>query len=403
MNWPLVSLSSLVEIIGGGTPSKAELTYWNGDIPWASVKDFKSSTLSGASDYITQAGIDNSATSLIEKGNIIIPTRMALGKIAINTVDLAINQDLKALIIRDHKKVDLEYLFRCIQSKSDEIIKQGKGATVKGITLDVLNNLKIPLPPLETQKKIAAVLETADQLRKDCQLLEQELNSLSQSVFFDMFGDPLINHKGWKIRTLSDFYASEKTGTKCGPFGSALKKEEFVDSGVPVWNMSNISLTGEFIDAPSLWITEDKYEDLETYNVLQGDVIISRAGTVGKMGVVSSKYGKSIISTNLIRVRFGGDLLPLYFVSLMTYCKTRLKRLKVGDDGSFSHMNTGILDNLEFPYPPMSEQLKYSKFREGLDVKINCLKQLKIDIELNFNSLMLKAFNGQLEFNNAKK
>nr|WP_303648588.1 restriction endonuclease subunit S [Shewanella metallivivens] len=216
-----------------------------------------------------------------------------------------------------------------------------------------------------------------------------------------MFGDPLINPKGWRVRTLNEFYASAKTGTKCGPFGSALKKDEFVDSGVPVWNMSNISLTGEFIDSPSLWITEKKYQNLEAYNVLQGDVIISRAGTVGKMGVVLSKYDRSIISTNLIRVRFGEDLLPLYFVCLMTYCKTRLKRLKVGDDGSFSHMNTGILDNLEFPYPPMNEQLKYMKFREELDAQINCLKQLKIEQELNFSSLMQKAFNGELNLDNA--
>lgn len=270
------------------------------------------------------------------------------------------------------------------------------GANIKNIRTSELAKFKIPLPPLETQKKIAAVLEKADQLRKDCQQMEQELNSLAQSVFIDMFGDPLTNPKGFRVRKLKELYDSDKTGTKCGPFGSALKKEEFVDTGVPVWNMSNISLTGEFIDSPSLWITEDKYKDLESYKVFQGDVIISRAGTVGKMGVVTSEYDKSIISTNLIRVRFGEDLLPIYFVCLMTYCKTRLKRLKVGDDGSFSHMNTGILDNIEFPYPPMEEQLKYIKFRETLDLQIGCLNLLKGEQELNFNSLTQKAFKGEL-------
>lgn len=297
----------------------------------------------------------------------------------------------------DLNKISTEYLGRFLQSKFRELRENCTGATIPHISKNFLISLKIPLPPLTTQKKIAAVLEKADQLRKDCQQMEQELNSLAQSVFIDMFGDPLTNPKGWRVRILNEFYASEKIGTKCGPFGSALKKEEFVDSGVPVWNMSNISLAGEFIDSPSLWITENKYEDLESYNVLQGDVIISRAGTVGKMGVVTSAYDRSIISTNLIRVRFGEDLLPIYFVCLMTYCKTRLKRLKVGDDGSFSHMNTGILDNLEFPYPPMEEQLKYKKFREELNLQINFLNQLKVEQESNFQSLMQKAFKG--EFN----
>ena len=300
------------------------------------------------------------------------------------------------LSIKRSADIHFEYLYYFLEGYVEKLREMSIGGVIKYIKLGMLTEAKIPLPPLETQKKIAAVLEKADQLRKDCQQMEQELNSLAQSVFIDMFGDPLTNPKGFRTRKLKEFYDSDKTGTKCGPFGSALKKDEFVESGVPVWNMSNISLTGEFIDSPSLWITEDKFEDLESYKVLQGDVIISRAGTVGKMGVITSKHGKSIISTNLIRVRFGEELLPLYFVCLMTYCKTRLKRLKVGDDGSFSHMNTGILDNLEFPYPPIEEQRKYMKFREELNLQINYLNQLKVEQQSNFHSLMQKAFKGEL-------
>jgi type I restriction enzyme S subunit len=75
-----------------------------------------------------------------------------------------------------------------------------------------------------------------------------------------------------------------------------------------------------------------------------------------------SSTEKSIISTNLIRVRFGEKLYPEYFVSLMTYCKGRVSNLKTGPDGTFTHMNTGVLSNLEFPYPPLELQKKYIKF-----------------------------------------
>tara|TARA_R110002126_G_scaffold88837_1_gene212672 strand:- start:16389 stop:17609 length:1221 start_codon:yes stop_codon:yes gene_type:complete len=298
----------------------------------------------------------------------------------------------------DPKEFDNRWLMYMINSSefNHQILEFVSGTTRQRIARKKLEALGLKCPSLQTQKSIAVVLDKANQLRKDCHQMEQELSSLAQSVFIDMFGDPLTNPKGFSIRTLKEFYDSDKTGTKCGPFGSALKKEEFVDFGVPVWNMSNISLTGEFIDSPTLWITEDKYNDLQAYNVLQGDVIISRAGTVGKMGVIDTKFEKSLISTNLIRVRFGKELLPLYFVSLMTYCKTRLKRLKVGDDGSFSHMNTGILDNLEFPYPPMEVQLKYMKFRESLNHQFSCLNEINRLQESNFNSLMQKAFKGEL-------
>lgn len=91
-------LRELVIFRGGGTPSKQIPEYWDGDIPWASVKDFTSTSLFETQDFITQEGIRNSSANLIPKGHVIIPTRMSLGKAAINAVDLAINQDLRALI-----------------------------------------------------------------------------------------------------------------------------------------------------------------------------------------------------------------------------------------------------------------------------------------------------------------
>lgn len=316
------------------------------------------------------------------------------GNVHISEPKAYINGNAMALDDVDPERVDINYLRYCLIDRGFRDVISGSAQPQ--ITGQGLSKVQIPLPPLETQKQIAAVLETADQLRTDCQQMEQELNNLAQSVFIDMFGDPLVNPKGWEVRKLKEFYISEKDGTKCGPFGSALKKEEFVESGVPVWNMDNITLNGTFRDGASLWITKQKYEELDKYSVKQGDVIISRAGTVGKMGVVKSIYEQSIISTNLIRVRFGDKLDPLYFVCLMTYFKTRLKRLKVGDDGSFSHMNTGILDQLEFPYPPVEEQQKYIHFRSKLDDEIEKLTSLKAEHECNFNSLMQRAFKGEL-------
>ena len=160
--------------------------------------------------------------------------------------------------------------------------------------------------------------------------------------------------------------------------------------------MDNITLSGQFIDSPALWVTKDKYLDLETYSVDQGDVIISRAGTVGKMGVVRSKSPISIISTNLIRVRLNKNLSPDYFVDLMTYCKGRIGRLKTGSDGSFTHMNTGILNNLEFPYPPAEVQANYLSVKKRVTDFVDKQK-ISEDVALNaFNALSQKAFAGQL-------
>jgi type I restriction enzyme S subunit len=143
-------------------------------------------------------------------------------------------------------------------------------------------------------------------------------------------------------------------------------------------------------------VSEEKFSEIDTYSVIQGDVIISRAGTVGKMGVVRSKHYRSLISTNLIRVRFGELLLPEYFVSLMIYCRGRIGRLKTGPDGSFTHMNTGVLDTLEFPYPPIQLQNEFlSVVNKVGKIKSRLLESLSF-IEKNAISVSDKAFSGDL-------
>lgn len=388
----MVALGELVDIKGGGTPDKSNSKYWNGDIPWASVKDFKKNTIDSTLDSITHLGVENSATKIIPAGVIIIPTRMALGKVAINTIDIAINQDLKALFIKDNNFLDRNYLFRWLESQSSFIESEGKGATVKGITLPFLKGLNVPIPPINEQKRIASILDKADVIRQKREQAIKVANDYLYSVFLDMFGDPVMNPKGFEIRVLSDFFIDEKNGTKCGPFGSALKKDEYTSEGVPVWNMDNITLKGDFIDLPSVWVSENKYQALESYSVLDGDVIISRAGTVGKMGVVRSITEKSIISTNLIRVRFGEKLYPEYFVSLMTYCKGRVGNLKTGPDGTFTHMNTGVLSNLEFPYPPLELQKKYIKIRQSVMLIIDKYHHFGFRIDETFCAINQTAF-----------
>jgi len=197
-----VKLGDVVVIKGGGTPDKSVAEYWGGTIPWASVKDFKSTEISTTLDSITQLGVANSATNIIPAGSIIVPTRMAVGKVAINLIDLAINQDLKALFPKSN--IVTRYLLHVFLANSSKLEKQAYGATVRGITLDILKDFEIPLPPLEEQKRIAEILDRASSLiskRKDAIV---KLDTLTQSIFIEMFGDPATNSKHWEQKIIKD-------------------------------------------------------------------------------------------------------------------------------------------------------------------------------------------------------
>lgn len=280
------------------------------------------------------------------------------------------------------------------------ILERGfKGAGLKHISKKYIENLDIPVLPFEAQNKIVSVLDKASLLVSKREKTIQLLDELLRATFLESFGDPRLNPHNFPVRLLSDFYIDKKNGTKCGPFGSALKKDEYTETGVPVWNMDNISKDGKFLPTPNLYIDYIKYKDLDNYSVFNNDVIISRAGTVGKMCVVKSEFSKSIISTNLIRVRFNNDLLPTYFVALMLYCKGGIGRLQKGGDGAFTHMSTGILDSFEFPYPDIKLQNKFEAKQTQFQEINNRLKISLCQLDLLLKSIMQKIFNGELNFN----
>jgi type I restriction enzyme, S subunit len=153
VNWKWVKLSETINNhLGGGTPSKNNRDYWDGDIYWASVKDIgKQKYLDKTIDRITELGLANSTSNLIPSGNLIVVTRMGLGKIAINHIPVAINQDLRALFLSDLISVEYHYIF--FKTHGFE----GSGVTVKGIKVDELISIDFPLPPLAEQHRIVSV------------------------------------------------------------------------------------------------------------------------------------------------------------------------------------------------------------------------------------------------------
>lgn len=165
LGWKFIRLGNFFNsIISGGTPSKNNPEFWDGDIPWASVKDLgKSKFLDKTEDYITQKGLD-AGSKLADKGDVLICTRMGLGKIGICNVPIAINQDLKALKL--NSQVSLDYFLIAFST----IEMKGTGTTVAGIKQEELLNYVIALPPLAEQRRIVAKV---DELMTFCDQLEQ--------------------------------------------------------------------------------------------------------------------------------------------------------------------------------------------------------------------------------------
>ena len=159
--WKTVKLGDVCDLVGGGTPSKKNDDYYDGDIPWATVRDMSVEELSSTEHKITELGLKNSSSKVIPANNVIIASRVGLGKVCILRQDTAINQDLRGVIPKRENEIDKSFLFYWFKGIASIIIGAGRGATVQGVTLPFLNSLSFPLPPLAEQQRIVAKLDAA--------------------------------------------------------------------------------------------------------------------------------------------------------------------------------------------------------------------------------------------------
>jgi type I restriction enzyme S subunit len=153
-NFKEYSIGDVCKVIGGGTPSKSNNQFYQGNIPWATVGDMNQEIIEKTKFKITNDAVTKSSTNVILKNNVIIATRVGLGKICIIKSDTAINQDLKAVIPLDLKVLEIYYLFFWFKSIANLIIEAGRGSTVNGVKLDFIKSLKIKIPNIDIQKNI---------------------------------------------------------------------------------------------------------------------------------------------------------------------------------------------------------------------------------------------------------
>lgn len=177
--WLLKKLNQISTFESGGTPSKGVDEFWvNGDIKWLSAKYIDQDKIIGC-DYITKQGLDNSSAKMTKFGDIILVTRVSVGKIVFVEEEFAVNQDLTIIKTDDTNK---KFLFYVLKNKTKDIIDKSQGLAIKGITKEELSNIKVLVPPLPEQKKIAEILGTWDRAIEELTDLIAEKKELKRGL-----------------------------------------------------------------------------------------------------------------------------------------------------------------------------------------------------------------------------
>lgn len=389
-------LRELVTFRGGGTPSKQVPEYWDGDIPWASVKDFTSTSLSETQDFITQEGLRNSSANLIPKGHVIIPTRMSLGKAAINTVDLAINQDLRALIPK--VPLNANFLLHAVLSLKEEIVKKGSGATVKGITQEQLYKLEIPIPEeFEDQIRIAHLLGKVEGLIAQRKQHLQQLDDLLKSIFLEMFGDPVRNEKGWNIEPCEKAVLEISSGTSYGGEDRPFENPEEI-------GVLKISAVTKGTFDPAEFKVVDRAQITKTLRyVKRGDFLFSRANTIQLVAaccVVPEDYDRLFLPDKLWALTLNEHLVKPQFLNYLLKnerYRDVVRALASGGHDSMLNISMKKFMTLGIPCPPDDLQNQFAAVVGKVEALKFRYQQSLTDLEALYGALSQQAFNGELD------
>lgn len=206
-SWQRAKLGDCCEIVSGSTPSTTDSANWDGEICWATPKDLsalQSAYIRDTSRKITVVGLNSCAATLLPVGSVLFSSRAPIGHVAINTVPMATNQGFKSLIPAP-ERLHAKYLYYWLRTNRARLESLGNGATFKEVSKEIVSRVELPVPPLAEQRRIAEILDKADALRTKRRAALAQLDTVTEAIFLEMFGDPDKNTRSWlDTRTLGD-------------------------------------------------------------------------------------------------------------------------------------------------------------------------------------------------------
>ncbi len=334
-------------------------------------------------------GIDNSSARILPKGTVAFCRTASVGKVAILGLDMATSQDFVNWVCGP--RILPDYLYYAFRSSAAEFDRLKQGTTHKTIYMPVAERFTVLLPPLTEQRRITAILDKADAIRRKREEGIRLTEELLRSTFLDMFGDPAINPKGWPIVTVDQLVSETQYGTA--------QKANAEGTGIPVLRMNNITYSGELDLVDMKWCDIAK-ADIPAYTVRKGDLLFNRTNSpelVGKTAVWDRDESYAFAGY-LIRVRFDEvRVLPDYVSAYLNsdYGK-KLLFARAKPSNNMSNLSAGELRRIPLPVPDLKRQREFARaVLKCRSLKIQRQAALACSGSL-FDALVQRAFRGEL-------
>jgi type I restriction enzyme S subunit len=388
--WKNKPLGELCDVIGGGTPPKDRPDYYGGDIPWATVRDMRADIITSTEHSITAEAVKASATNIIPAGNVVIATRVGLGKVCLLAQDTAVNQDLRGIVPKSNKEIDIAFLFAWFKSISEQIIAEGTGATVQGVKLPFIKGLSVPLPTMEEQRRIVTLLDEAfaDIATAKANAEKNLQNARTLFISHLQFGYHQQSD-GWITSRIADIAKHS--------LGKMLDKAKNRGDLKPY--LRNLNVRWFNFDLSDVQEMKFTPEESDKYTAINGDVLICEGGYPGRCAIWEDDE-PIYFQKALHRVRFHNPLHSKWFVNYL-YLMDQTGDLKNHFSGTgIQHFTGEALAKFTLPIPPdkqIQEVLGKANQLEAEVLRLESIYRQKLTaLDDLKKSLLHQAFSGQL-------
>lgn len=388
-NWEYKQLGEIGVILTGSTPSTSVKEYYDqSDYMFVKPGDIEESGityLKASETYISELAF-NTASRKLPKHSILVTCIGTIGKVGILQQEATCNQQINAIIPADN--IYYKYLAYAISSIKSILISKKNGPVVPIINKTQFSKFKIPVPPMEVQERIVAELDKINETIEDCRELLRNLDDLAQSLFYDFFGDPITNSKGWEIKPLKDAVIE----MFLGPFGSALKTDCYVpeeDSFAMVYEQKHA--IKKTLAQENNFINEDKFFALKRFEVLPFDFIMSCRGTIGQLYQVPENAPRGIIHPSVMKIRLNSSTYGSVFFKFLLPIIIKEQQTK----GNCVQMaiTAKELGAKKLPVPPFSLQEKFADRIEQIEAQKKVLENTIAELQTLLDSRMDYWFN----------
>jgi len=395
VSWPMVPLGDIFEIARGGSPRPIDqyITDDPDGVNWISIRDASNSSkyIRKTEKKILPSGVSKSRR--VKPGDFLLTNSMSFGRPYILQTSGCIH-DGWLVLSSDKEVVDQDYFYHLLGS--DFIYRKfallAAGAVVKNLNTDLVKTVSVPLPPLPEQRRIAAILDKADALRAKRRLAIAKLDQLLQSVFLEMFGDPVTNPKGWPRASLEEL--ATKIGSGATPTGG---DESYKASGISLIRSLNVH-DGDFRWPKLAFIDDDQALKLRNVIVEADDVLLNITGaSVARVCRAPTQVLPARVNQHVSIIRCGTRIKPAYLEHALMSPAMKIQLLGTAESGATRQAITKAeIERLEISLPPLDLQSRFAAVEKAVVSQRDRFSDAMRKSDAAFSSLQGCAFSGTL-------